>query len=56
MYFNANDVTSFMAQKDFIDTAVVPLVSIDLSSEKNETKWCRGRFCHVFNFFYRAAV
>ncbi|MGE7808706.1 YpiF family protein [Lysinibacillus capsici] len=34
MYFNANDVTSFMAQKDFIDTAVVPLVSIDLSSEK----------------------
>ena len=34
MYFNANDVTSFMAQKDFIDTAIVPLVSIDLSSEK----------------------
>lgn len=34
MYFNANDVTSFLAQKDFIDTAIVPLVSIDLSSEK----------------------
>ncbi|MGG2053963.1 DUF2487 family protein [Lysinibacillus pakistanensis] len=34
MYFNANDVTSFMAQKEFIDTAIVPLVSIDLTSEK----------------------
>ena len=55
MYFNANDVTSFMAQKDFIDTAIVPLVSID-HLLKNETEWCRGRFCHVFNFFYRAAV
>jgi len=34
MYFNANDVTSFLGQKDFIDTAIVPLISIDLSSEK----------------------
>lgn len=34
MYFNANDVTSFMAQKEFIDTAIVPLVAIDLTSEK----------------------
>lgn len=34
MYFNANDVTSFMEQKEFIDTAIVPLVSIDLTSEK----------------------
>ncbi|MFJ8458489.1 YpiF family protein [Lysinibacillus xylanilyticus] len=34
MYFNANDMTSFMAQKEFIDTAIVPLVSVDLTSEK----------------------
>ncbi|CAM5529283.1 hypothetical protein LSPH24S_04566 [Lysinibacillus sphaericus] len=34
MYFNANDVTSFLAQKDFIDTAIVPLVGIDFAAEK----------------------
>ncbi len=34
MYFNANDVTSFLAQKDFIDTAIIPLVGIDLTAEK----------------------
>lgn len=34
MYFNAKDITDFMAQKDFIDTAIVPLVSVDLSNEK----------------------
>ncbi|XRD26220.1 DUF2487 family protein [Lysinibacillus fusiformis] len=34
MYFNANDVTSFLGQKDFIDTAIVPLISIDLAPEK----------------------
>lgn len=43
MYFNANDVTSFMAQKEFIDTAIIPLVAIDLTTE-NETEWCRSRF------------
>ena len=34
MYFNANDVTSFLAQKDFIDTAIIPLVGIDFTAEK----------------------
>ncbi|MFJ7734827.1 DUF2487 family protein [Lysinibacillus sp. NPDC097287] len=34
MYFNAKDITDFMAQKDFIDTAIVPLVSVDLTNEK----------------------
>ena len=34
MYFNAKDITEFMAQKEFIDTAIVPLVSVDLSNEK----------------------
>ena len=34
MYFNASDVTLFMAQKEFIDTAIVPLVTVDLTPEK----------------------
>lgn len=34
MYFNAKDITEFMTQKEFIDTAIVPLVSVDLSNEK----------------------
>ena len=34
MYFNASDVTLFMAQKEFIDTAIVPLVTVDLNPEK----------------------
>ncbi|GLC87056.1 YpiF family protein [Lysinibacillus piscis] len=34
MYFNATDMTVFLTQKEFIDTAIVPLVSIDLAAEK----------------------
>jgi len=34
MYFNANDVTAFLAQKDFIDTALIPLVGINFTEEK----------------------
>lgn len=44
MYFNANDVTSFMAQKEFIDTAIVPLVSIDLTSEKMKQSGAEADF------------
>jgi hypothetical protein len=33
MIFNVNDVEQFQAQKQFIDTAVVPLLQLDLSEE-----------------------
>lgn len=44
MYFNASDVTSFMAQKEFIDTAIVPLVSVDLSNEKMKQSGAEADF------------
>ncbi|WP_341302311.1 YpiF family protein [Lysinibacillus sp. FSL H8-0500] len=44
MYFNASDVTAFMAQKDFIDTAIVPLVSIDLAAEKMKQSGAEADF------------
>ncbi len=44
MYFNANDVTSFMAQKEFIDTAIVPLVAIDLTNEKMKQSGAEADF------------
>lgn len=31
MFFNVKDVQQFQAQKEFIDTAIVPLLSINLS-------------------------
>ena len=34
MFFNVKDVEQFQAQKQFIDTAIVPLVSLDLSEEE----------------------
>lgn len=33
MYFNVNDVKQFQTQKDFIDTAIVPLLSLDFGQE-----------------------
>ena len=33
MNYNANDIEQFLSQKQFIDTAVVPLLPIDFSSE-----------------------
>lgn len=33
MHFNVKDLEQFQAQKQFIDTALVPLVHIDLSEE-----------------------
>ncbi|MEK4229021.1 YpiF family protein [Solibacillus sp. FSL H8-0538] len=33
MIFNVKDVEQFQEQKQFIDTAIVPLVSLDLSNE-----------------------
>ncbi|MET4560963.1 DUF2487 family protein [Lysinibacillus parviboronicapiens] len=44
MYFNANDVTSFMAQKEFIDTAIIPLVAIDLTNEKMKQSGAEADF------------
>ena len=32
MNYNANDIDVFLQQKDFIDTAIVPLLPIDFSS------------------------
>lgn len=34
MFFNVKDVEQFITQKDFIDTAIVPLVSLDFSKDK----------------------
>ncbi|HWK24702.1 MAG TPA: YpiF family protein [Ureibacillus sp.] len=34
MFFKVNDVQQFQAQKDFIDTALVPLLSLDFKEEK----------------------
>ena len=34
MFFNVNDVQQFQAQKDFIDTALVPLLSLDFNDSK----------------------
>ncbi len=31
MFFNVKDVTQFQAQKEFIDTAIIPLVSVNLN-------------------------
>lgn len=33
MYFNVKDVQQFEAQKDFIDTAIVPLLSLDFQEQ-----------------------
>ncbi|PYF02833.1 YpiF family protein [Ureibacillus chungkukjangi] len=34
MFFNVKDVQQFQAQKDFIDTALVPLLSLDFNESK----------------------
>ncbi|MEG0258944.1 MAG: YpiF family protein [Lysinibacillus sp.] len=34
MFFNAKDINEFLAQKEFIDTAIVPLLAIDFSNEQ----------------------
>lgn len=34
MHFNVKDIEQFQAQKQFIDTAIVPLIHIDLTSER----------------------
>lgn len=34
MYFNALDIEQFLQNKQFIDTAVIPLVSLDLGENK----------------------
>ncbi|QCR32175.1 YpiF family protein [Lysinibacillus sp. SGAir0095] len=34
MFFNVKDVQQFQSQKDFIDTALVPLLSLDFKDEK----------------------
>lgn len=34
MFFNVNDVQQFQSQKDFIDTALVPLLSLDFEEGK----------------------
>lgn len=33
MNFNANDIEQFLSQKEFIDTALVPLLPVDFSME-----------------------
>lgn len=44
MYFNAKDITDFMAQKEFIDTAIVPLVVVDLAGEKMKQSGAEADF------------
>lgn len=44
MYFNAKNVTEFMAQKNFIDTVIVPLVSVDLTEEKMKQSGAEADF------------
>ncbi len=56
MYFNANDVTSFMAQKEFIDTAIIPLVAIDLTNEKMKQSGAEADFFIIAHCFYRATI
>lgn len=34
MFFNVQDVSQFLAQKEFIDTAIIPLLAVDLSNDK----------------------
>ncbi|MDN4493857.1 YpiF family protein [Ureibacillus aquaedulcis] len=34
MFFNVNDVKQFQSQKDFIDTALVPLLSLEFEDER----------------------
>lgn len=34
MYFQVNDVQQYQAQKEFIDTAIIPLVSLSFEEEK----------------------
>lgn len=34
MFFNVQDVEQFLTQKEFIDTAIVPLITLDFSNEK----------------------
>lgn len=34
MFFNVKDIEQFLAQKEFIDTVVVPLVSLDFTEDK----------------------
>ncbi|MGI2327057.1 YpiF family protein [Planococcus sp. YIM B11945] len=33
MYFTAKDMDQYLGQKEYVDTAIVPLVEIDLSAE-----------------------
>ncbi|KOS69151.1 hypothetical protein AEA09_11740 [Lysinibacillus contaminans] len=51
MYFNAKDITEFMAQKEFIDTAIVPLVSVDLSNEKMKQSGAEADFLIALTAF-----
>lgn len=33
MYYNVQDVTQFQSQKDFIDTVIIPLLSVNLKED-----------------------
>ena len=36
MFFNVKDIEQFQAQKQFIDTAIVPLLSLEFTDEKSK--------------------
>ena len=44
MFFNVQDVNQFLQQKDFIDTAIVPLLSLDFSEDKAQQSSSAAEF------------
>lgn len=44
MFFNVQDVNQFLQQRDFIDTAIVPLLSLDFSEDKAQQSSSAAEF------------
>jgi len=51
MFFNVQDVEQFLGQKDFIDTAIVPLLSLDFASDKVKQSSSAAEFLMALTAF-----
>lgn len=51
MFFNVQDVEQFLGQKDFIDTAIVPLLALDFAPDKIKQSSSAAEFLMALTAF-----
>ena len=56
MNWNANDMDTYLQQKEYIDTLLVPLLKLDTNPENMKSSSSSARISHASFYIYRNSV